>query len=66
MPKPVIVSAVRTAIGTSFTGSLVNTPAEVLATTVLQEGDLVHVMMRTDGVAEVEAAFGKGPEEANS
>ncbi|BBZ11979.1 thiolase family protein [Mycobacterium branderi] len=37
MPKPVIVSAVRTAIGTSFKGSLVNTPAEVLATTVLTE-----------------------------
>jgi acetyl-CoA C-acetyltransferase len=37
MPKPVIVSAVRTAIATSFKGSLVNTPAEVLATTVLQE-----------------------------
>lgn len=37
MPKPVIVSAVRTAIGTSFKGSLVNTPAEVLATTVLAE-----------------------------
>lgn len=34
--------------------------------TVLQEGDLVHVMMRTDGVAEVEAAFAKGPEEAHS
>jgi trk system potassium uptake protein TrkA len=34
--------------------------------TVLQEGDLVHVMMRTDGVAAVEAAFAKGPEEANS
>lgn len=37
MPKPVIVSAVRTAIGTAFKGSLVNTPAEVLATTVLVE-----------------------------
>lgn len=37
MSKPVIVSAVRTAIGTSFKGSLVNTPAEVLATTVLTE-----------------------------
>ncbi len=37
MPRPVIVSAVRTAIGTSFKGSLVNTPAEVLATTVLAE-----------------------------
>jgi trk system potassium uptake protein TrkA len=31
--------------------------------TVLQEGDLVHVMMRTDQVAETEAAFAKGPEE---
>lgn len=31
--------------------------------TVLQEGDLVHVMMRTDQVAETEAAFSKGPEE---
>jgi acetyl-CoA acetyltransferase family protein len=37
MHKPVIVSATRTAIGRSFKGSLVNTPAEVLATTVLQE-----------------------------
>ena len=36
-PKPVIVSAARTAIGRSFKGSLVNTPAEVLATTVLGE-----------------------------
>ncbi|AGP54520.1 MULTISPECIES: potassium channel family protein [Streptomyces] len=32
--------------------------------TVLQEGDLVHVMMRTDEVEKVEAAFEKGPEEA--
>ena len=37
MPKPVIVSAVRTAIATSFKGSLVNTPPEILATTILQE-----------------------------
>src|ERR1700730_16992486 len=37
MPKPVIVSAARTAIGTSFKGSLVNTPPEILATTILQE-----------------------------
>jgi acetyl-CoA C-acetyltransferase len=37
MPKPVIVSAVRTAIGTSFKGSLVNTAPETLATTILQE-----------------------------
>jgi acetyl-CoA acetyltransferase family protein len=37
MSKPVIVSAVRTAIGTSFKGSLVNTPPEVLASTILQE-----------------------------
>ncbi|WP_413806762.1 potassium channel family protein [Streptomyces sp. OE57] len=32
--------------------------------TVLQEGDLVHVMMRTDEVEKVEATFEKGPEEA--
>ncbi len=32
--------------------------------TVLQEGDLVHVMMRSDRVNETEAAFAKGPEEA--
>ncbi len=31
--------------------------------TVLQEGDLVHVMMRTDEIAKVEAAFAQGPEE---
>ncbi len=31
--------------------------------TVLQEGDLVHVMMRTDEVDKVEAAFAQGPEE---
>ncbi|MGW0855800.1 potassium channel family protein [Streptomyces sp. NPDC002690] len=31
--------------------------------TVLQEGDLVHVMMRTDEVAKVEATFAEGPEE---
>src|SRR4029077_656626 len=37
MPKPVIVSAVRTAIGTLFKGSLFNTPPEILATTILQE-----------------------------
>src|ERR1700739_3705003 len=37
MPKPVIVSAARTAIGTSFKGSLVNTTPEFLATTILQE-----------------------------
>jgi acetyl-CoA acetyltransferase family protein len=37
MSKPVIVSAVRTAIGTSFKGSLVNTAPEFLATTILQE-----------------------------
>ncbi len=32
--------------------------------TVLQEGDLVHVMMRRDEVAQVERAFANGPEEA--
>ncbi|MGA5410400.1 potassium channel family protein [Streptomyces lavendulocolor] len=31
--------------------------------TVLQEGDLVHVMMRTDEIDKVEAAFAEGPEE---
>ncbi len=30
--------------------------------TVLQEGDLVHVMMRTDELEKVEAAFAQGPE----
>ncbi|MGH3563673.1 MAG: thiolase family protein, partial [Mycobacterium sp.] len=37
MPRPVIVSAVRTAIGRSFKGTLANTPAETLITTVLPE-----------------------------
>lgn len=32
--------------------------------TVLQEGDLVHVMMRTDDIEKVEAAFAEGPEES--
>ncbi|MFJ4682608.1 potassium channel family protein [Streptomyces sp. NPDC091377] len=31
--------------------------------TVLQEGDLVHVMMRTDEIEKVEAAFAEGPKE---
>ena len=34
--------------------------------TVLQEGDLVHAMMRTDEVEKVEAAFAEGPEEAGA
>ena len=37
MPTPVIVGAVRTAIGRSFKGALVNTPPETLITTVLPE-----------------------------
>jgi acetyl-CoA acetyltransferase family protein len=37
MPTPVIVGAVRTAIGRSFKGALVNTPSETLLTTVLPE-----------------------------
>ncbi len=37
MPEPVIVGAVRTAIGRSFKGTLVNTPPETLITTVLPE-----------------------------
>ncbi|WP_461028139.1 potassium channel family protein [Streptomyces sparsus] len=31
--------------------------------TVLQEGDLVHVLMRCDAVGDVEAVFDRGPEE---
>ncbi|MEV6108034.1 TrkA family potassium uptake protein [Streptomyces sp. NPDC051940] len=31
--------------------------------TVLQDGDLVHVMLRTDELEQVEASFAKGPEE---
>lgn len=34
--------------------------------TVLQEGDLVHVMMRTDEIDKVEEAFAEGPEEAHA
>lgn len=37
MPTPVIVGAARTAIGRSFKGTLVNTPPEMLITTVLPE-----------------------------
>ncbi|WP_327098761.1 thiolase family protein [Nocardia vinacea] len=37
MTKPVIVSAVRTAIGRSFKGALANVPSETLATTILPE-----------------------------
>ncbi|MGV0746721.1 thiolase family protein [Mycolicibacter minnesotensis] len=37
MPTPVIVGAVRTAIGRSFKGTLVNTPPEALITAVLPE-----------------------------
>ena len=37
MATPVIVGAVRTAIGRSFKGTLVNTPPETLVTTVLPE-----------------------------
>jgi trk system potassium uptake protein TrkA len=33
--------------------------------TVLQEGDLVHVMMRVNAVEKVEAAFAEGPEESH-
>jgi trk system potassium uptake protein TrkA len=31
---------------------------------VVQEGDLLHVMLRSAELAAVEAAFAKGPEEA--
>ncbi|WP_377269000.1 potassium channel family protein [Peterkaempfera sp. SMS 1(5)a] len=35
------------------------------ADSVLQEGDLVHVIMRTSSLQSVEAAFAKGPEEGH-
>ncbi|AXI79843.1 potassium channel family protein [Peterkaempfera bronchialis] len=35
------------------------------ADSVLQEGDLVHVMMRISALQSVEAAFAKGPEEGH-
>jgi signal transduction histidine kinase len=38
-------------------------PGIPAADQVLQEGDLVHVMMRTDHVEKVEASFAEGPEE---
>lgn len=37
MPRPVVVAAARTAIGTAFKGSLVNVPAEELATLIVAE-----------------------------
>jgi len=37
VPDPVVVAAARTAIGTAFKGSLVNVPAEELATTIVVE-----------------------------
>ncbi|MFJ1454839.1 thiolase family protein [Nocardia sp. N2S4-5] len=37
MAKPVIVGAVRTAIGRSFKGALANVPSETLASTILSE-----------------------------
>lgn len=36
------------------------------SSTVLQEGDLVHVMMRCDQIDQVEAVFSTGPEEDRS
>lgn len=62
MPEAVIVSAVRTAIGTARKGSLTETPAEVLATHILREaidrsgvpGD------RVDDVMFAEAMYGGG------
>ncbi|MCL2584207.1 MAG: thiolase family protein, partial [Streptosporangiales bacterium] len=37
MPDPVIVSAVRTAVGTAFKGTLANTTAEELGTVIVKE-----------------------------
>ena len=47
MSTPVIVGAVRTAIGRSFKGTLVNTPPETLITTVLPE------VLKPGGVAAI-------------
>ncbi|NLU65768.1 TrkA family potassium uptake protein [Streptomyces sp. HNM0574] len=51
-------AGVRVAFLTRLGESMLPTSA-----TVLQEGDLVHVMMRCDQVGEVEAVFAKGPNE---
>ncbi|WP_448315878.1 NAD-binding protein [Streptomyces sp. CO7] len=51
-------TGVRVAYLTRFGEAMIPT-----SQTVLQDGDLVHVMMRTEDVAEIEAAFAKGPEE---
>jgi len=62
MPKPVIVSAVRTPIATSFKGSLVNTPPEVLATTILQEA-VRRAGVKTEDIDDVifaESHYGGG------
>ncbi|MBH0777971.1 thiolase family protein [Nocardia bovistercoris] len=48
MPKPVIVSAVRTAIARSFKGSLVNVASETLATEIIVEA------VRRSGIAPSE------------
>lgn len=48
MPTPVIVGAARTAIGRSFKGTLANTPAETLITTVLPE------VVRRAGIASAD------------
>jgi trk system potassium uptake protein TrkA len=51
-------TGVRVAFLTRLGEAILPTPQ-----TVLQEGDLVHVMMRTDDVEKVERAFAEGPEE---
>lgn len=62
MPEAVIVSAVRTAIGTARKGSLSETPGEVLATHILREA--VHrsgvPAEQVDDVMLAEAMYGGG------
>jgi len=38
-------------------------PEQLQADTVIQEGDLVHVLVREEDLPAAEAVFAKGPEE---
>ncbi|MFJ1701815.1 potassium channel family protein [Kitasatospora sp. NPDC088346] len=51
-------AGVRAAFVTRLGEGILPTPS-----TVIQEGDLVHVMLRRSELASVEAAFAQGPEE---
>lgn len=62
MPEAVIVSAVRTPIGTARKGTLTETPAEVLATHILQEAVRRSGLApeRFDDVILAESLYGGG------